>query len=78
MAILQNRKQNPTSTTPYRWQNLKHDNCPIDGEMLRDKIGKYEVLECSNGDCSFHIRFDRMREILADINHPANKFALTV
>lgn len=75
MSIRDNRRQNITSTIKMRWQNLKKDKCPLCGDDLTPNQGQYAVLRCMKTECNFHIRVDRLTEILGDKEHPANRFA---
>lgn len=58
----------------FRWQNLHDQCCPECGDMLKPGEGQYELLKCIQAGCRFIIREDMMQRILADEEHPANRF----
>lgn len=75
ISIRDNRRQKTMPVIRMKWQNLKHDKCPMCGDDLTPTHGQYAVLRCMKTECSFHIRVDRLTEILGDKEHPANRFA---
>ena len=73
--IAESRKEQlPTNHVRLRWQNLKDERCPVDGELLAPREGRFMVMHCIKPECTFNIRVDRMNQILKDPSHPANKF----
>lgn len=62
--------------TRLKWQYLREGKCPACAHDLISGNGPYEISKCVSADCTFHIREDRMQEILQDPNHPANRFPL--
>jgi len=63
------------SRNMFKWQNIHQDKCPVDGYDLVRAEGTYETLRCSNiVNCSFRIREDRLKQILEDPTHAANRF----
>lgn len=62
--------QGPT----WKWQNLHKEHCPMCGKSLIEGQG-YGVLRCIDQvNCPFRITEDRLRDILNDPNHSANRY----
>jgi hypothetical protein len=57
-----------------KWQNLHENKCPVCSFSLTPTLEFKNHLRCSNGDCLFHIDKDRVKEILNDPYHNANRF----
>lgn len=57
----------------FKWQNLRDGRCPADAAILEEFIAATPTYKCSKPTCGFRIREEKMQEIFADANHPANK-----
>jgi hypothetical protein len=74
-SIVEHRGFPNRNIVKLKWQNLKDDRCSVDAHFLKPNVeGKYDVLKCSNSECTFRIRADRLAEIVADPKHEANRF----
>jgi ribosomal protein S27AE len=63
------------SVRKLKWQHLQENRCPACSNFLeKAPNGYYEILECSDKSCDFHIREDRLKAILQDQSHPANMY----
>lgn len=67
-------ESSPVHKVSIKWQYLHLGKCPICTNDLYPGNGAYNVLKCIQADCSFHIREDRLAEIIADDEHPVNRF----
>ena len=72
--IIEHRRLQEETSVRMKWQQLHLGRCPICSDYLTPGNGCYEVLKCANADCTFHIREDRLKDILNDESHPANKY----
>ena len=75
-SIAENRLAGKIKGKGMKWQNLKIERCPACGDYLGNQNGKLEILRCSNYECEFKIRVDRMNEILNDSEHVANRYSV--
>ena len=72
-SIIEHRRRwRPTDVIP-KWYLLHEDKCPLCSHYLTRGNGQYEIFKCTEENCTFKIREDRMQEIFADPTHPANK-----
>ena len=74
-AIQAHRSHPERATVKIKWQNIRDDKCPMCGDSIRPTLlGHLALLRCVSSDCTFKIREERLNEILADPQHPANTF----
>lgn len=75
ISIVEHRKPDRGGTVIFfKWQNLLKDRCPICNDLLGEPTGVLKVLRCINSLCPFGIQLKRLREMLANPNHPANRY----
>lgn len=74
-SILEHRAR-PTSgpIIKFKWQVLHDQRCPMCQNMLKPEERNALILKCLTSTCSFRIHENRLREIMADPEHPVNRF----
>lgn len=73
-VITKHRRPNPGEVKKMKWQNLNEMKCPLCGEILAQEARATVVYRCTDGACAFGISEEKITMILADKNHPANRF----
>jgi len=75
LSIIANRGFPTRKIQKLKWQNLRDDKCPIcEHDLIQNIEGVYDIMKCSDANCTFKIRNDKFFAIILDENHPANRF----